>query len=76
MAGHIYRILAQRLVVQQAHGWLLGNVGILDENFAHSLFNSYSNYFVVSNTVYEHFYIKAIYVACCGYSCSRRRIDW
>lgn len=74
MAGHIYRTLAQRLVVQQAHGWLLGNVGILDENFAHSLFNPYSNYCVVSNTVHEPFYIKAIYVACGSYS--RRRVDW
>jgi|TARA_R110000851_G_C12669208_1_gene522411 hypothetical protein len=62
MADHIYRTLAQRLIVQQVHGWLLGNVGILDENFAHSLFNSYSNYFVISNTIHELFYIKAIYV--------------
>jgi len=74
MAGHIYRILAQRLVVQQAHGWLLGNVGILDENFAHSLFNSYFNYFVISNTVHELSYLKASYVAYCSYS--RRRVDW
>jgi hypothetical protein len=62
MADHIYRILAQRLIVQQVHGWLLGNVGRLDENFAHSLFNSYSNYFIVLNTVHEPFYIKASYV--------------